>query len=326
MRSVNRLPAVNAAAVLLLLVVASRCVAAPPPASPPADHGGKVLITCGFDSTAGFQRVDPLVSYGVTPSAHLHQAFGAVGAFSAGEVLRDLIYASTTTCNVRSDMSQIWTPTINRADGTPVSPIKLQYYLINNGRTVVDPAGLGFVVGRPGNLDVGRGAGSWSCMQGNKTRLTVARTIPAACPAGTTQIASTTFSAACFDGVNLGPGFGGQGGPADGASHMTCSRPGSLAIPSIQFDVFWPVAAAGGRLSSDALGAAPGTSWHLDYKFGWGFNSAGRLALPRIIDECLNNRVEYVGFFSCATLPKIAGDTHGPYDVIRTDTGAYVTD
>jgi len=107
---------------------------------------------------------------------------------------------------------------------------------------------------------------------------------------------------------------------------MTCSKPGSLAIPQIEFDVFWPVAAAGGRLSSDMLSAPPGTSWHLDYKFGWGFNSQGRLALPRIIDECLNNRGVSIGSFSCVAVPKVPGDTSGPYEVIRSDTGAYVTD
>lgn len=318
---------VTVATLLAVLLVASQATAAPPPAPPPPNHGGKLLIRCRFDSQTGFKQVDPLVSFGVQTSAHVHQAFGAVGTFGAETVLRDLIYASTSTCNVRSDLSLIWTPTIRVGGGTPVPPVEVQYYLINNGHTIIDPSGIGFLVGRPHNTDPTRGAGAWSCL-GGTTRLTpLSRTIPISCPVGTTRIVAQMFSPHCFDGRNFGPGFGGLGGPTDGASHMTtCAATGSLAIPQIQFDVYWPASAAGGRLSSDAPGAAPGTSWHLDYKFGWGFNSQGRLALPRIIDECLNNRADNVGTFSCVVVPKSPGDTAGPGRVMRQDTGAYVTD
>lgn len=269
-------------AALLLALLASTASADP--------LNGSILISCNPASTG---QVDPIVSWGVSPSDHIHAFFGSDHA-SASTTLPQM-FAGGTSCDVKSDKSLYWVPAIVKPDGTIVYPTRSSFYYraANRGVPITPfPPGLRFVSGNPNNLSRYTSAARWQC-SGQPAQLS----IPASCPTGG-GVQETQYVSPCWDGLDLGPGGGGHAAitgtqhmanaptGSDGRPHCPASHP--INLPSLQFIINWPAAAPGGRLTSDDLGADPGASAHVDFYNGWTFNTQGHDAQSLLVDQCLN--------------------------------------
>jgi hypothetical protein len=280
---------------LLVAVIACFCLVAPAANADPTPLNGSVLVSCNRAvPQPGFpDAVDPIVSFGIIPSAHDHAFYGSDQASSTTTLPKML--AGGTSCDVKSDKSLYWHPTIVAADGHTVYPNRSSFYYraANRGVPIHPfPAGLRFVYGNHSNLSAGASIARWVC-KGEPARTY----IPASCVDGG-GVQETIYVATCWDGFDLGTGGGGHDPQAptanmspaptgsDGRPHCPADHP--INVPSLQYIINWPADALGGRLSSDEPGAAPGASAHVDFFNGWTFNSQGNDAMALITDRCLN--------------------------------------
>jgi hypothetical protein len=278
-------------AVLLALVLSVALSASA--AADPIPLNGSVLVSCNRATPQPTfpDAVDPIVSYGIFPSAHDHGFWGSDQA-SPTTTLPKLL-AGGTSCDVKSDKSLYWHPTIVAADGSKVYPNRSSFYYraANRGVPITAfPPGIRFVSGNAHNLSGGSAAGRWQCA-GESVRTT----IPSSCLNGG-GVQESVYVTPCWNGLDLGTGGGGTatnggimaGAPTgtDGKPHCPASHP--INLPSLQYIINWPAKAVGGRLASDEPGAAPGASVHVDFFNGWTLNSQGKDALALIVEKCLN--------------------------------------
>lgn len=270
----------------------------------PASAARKVLFhdapaVCGVNA-------DPLLGFGQDPFGHNHCAFGST-AFGPELTLRKAL-DSPTSAVLKSNHSSVWVPSMRAADGTIVKPLSLSYYYqLSDTQPMLEDVvnGIRFVGGKSSNERASSAAGIWYCYSTVTSRVQTSgvRYIPSSCPAESNRLIVQLTMGDCWNGTDYGPGMGGVGGPADGKSHVitdngsanngtawqeVCRDPDRLYIPTLLTEVRFPVTAAGGRLDSDHDFADPGSSWHMDYFFAWGRNSAGEFAFPRIVEKCLN--------------------------------------
>lgn len=285
-----------------------------PAAATATPFNGSVLISC---NPAAQAQVDPIVSFGVTPSDHMHAFFGSNAASSTTTLPQML--AGSTSCDVKSDKSLYWHPSIVAADGHQVFPGRSSFYYraANRGVPIHPfPMGVHWVYGDHSNLSAQKAVARWTCAGVTQS------VIPATC--GGAGVQETIYVSTCWDGMNLGAGMGGQDSVTGSQPMATapgnppvCPADHPVNVPSLQFILNWPADAVGGRLSSDDIGAAPGASAHVDVAIAWTFNSQGHDALSLLTDECLN--VDAVsGAVTCR--PNAAGVIN------RTSDGSYVTD
>lgn len=280
---------------LLSLAVVAVLLAATPVAADATPFNGAVLVSCNrVAPAAGFpDAVDPIVAFGMSPSAHDHAFFGSDQA-SANTTLPKMLTGGTS-CDVKSDKSLYWHPTIVAADGSKVHPTRSSFYYraVNRGVPIHPfPAGIRFVWGNPANTSSFSSVATWQCSGGSLTR-----SIPTSCPNGG-GVQETVAVGPCWDGLDLGAGGGGHDTAApsanlsaaptgtDGKPHCPADHP--VNVPALAYILNWPAAALGGRLSSDAAGAAPGASVHVDFFNAWTFNSQNNDAMAKLTDGCLN--------------------------------------
>jgi len=202
--------------------------------------------------------------------------------------------AATTTCKVGADKISSWVPTLYSPGGQVVPLAANTQYRLDNiaaGPVKPTPQGLTFIFGSPSNTNPNATIGQWVC---SGTPQPATMTIPTSCPVGATGVHIAIYPHhGCWDGVNLGPGLGRNTGPADAISHVragttaSCDAP-KVRIPRPSFILRYPLAAVGGRLSSDSPGLLGGTTMHLDVAQVGGQDAAGRDFNTRVPAMCLN--------------------------------------
>ena len=136
------------------------------PASAQAEK--TVIFHCKFSHK---RQVDPIVSYGVEPSAHLHDFFGsnATDAFSTADTLE----GTSTTCKTAGDTAGYWfpEPIWTYADGRTVHTVTAhlgEYWQRPAGILVAAPPhGMTFVAGNSHAASPGDNAAlTWTCANG----------------------------------------------------------------------------------------------------------------------------------------------------------------
>jgi hypothetical protein len=239
---------------------------------PSGDSTGNFRVVCVFSH---MNYDDPIVHPNKKGAAHLHTYFGNVGARydSTGA---SLLSSGNSTCDGGTlNRSSYWIPTIMAADGTPIAPESNMIYYKSGyqgvePRQIVQtlPNGLQMIAGNPNATIASENSQvAWSCStlswRGRQG------TIPS-CPAGETLKAEIQFPQ-CWNGRDLSS--------TDLVSHLAygqwgvgCPASHPIGLPSISFNITWPVPAGGTEgwhISSDKTPAADGASLHGDVILAW---------------------------------------------------------
>ena len=247
----------------------------------PGSDIGAFRTTCSY-SHMGYD--DPIVFPGQPGRGHLHTFFGntQVTAATTAESLRQ---SGNSTCRGGiANRSSYWVPTIvDTSSGKPVAPTVGNFYYkrgyeISTTTTIAaPPAGLRMIAGDAARTTPG-GSFSFHC-EDQKKELSSARSELSSCPAGTGYVLSTLTFPNCWDGKNLDSpdhkshmSYVVQDQSAPFAKHCPDTHP--IAIPVIQFNIWYPVGPNGTatwRLSSDLYSATSpsGYSMHGDWFNGW---------------------------------------------------------
>jgi Domain of unknown function (DUF1996)/Ricin-type beta-trefoil lectin domain-like len=239
---------------------------------PSGDTTGNFRVVCQFSH---MNYDDPIVHPGKPGAAHLHTYFGNVGA-KFNSTGASLLASGNSTCDGGTlNRSSYWVPTMMAADGKPIAPDSNMIYY-KSGYQGIEPQnvvqslpnGLKLIAGNPAALNAEQNSQvAWSCstlsFRGRQG------TIPS-CPEGETLKAEIQFPQ-CWNGRDLSS--------PDLVSHMAygqwsvgCPSTHPIGIPSISFNVTWPVPAGGTEgwhISSDKTPAADGASLHGDVILAW---------------------------------------------------------
>lgn len=269
--------AVFVASVLLGLVV-----------SPGEGRGddGRIRVHCRANLSQQ-ARVDPLESFGMVPSMHLHTPAGAL-AFSARATVRKMMRAPTS-CTAKADHSMLWVPTPMTRDGMPARIDAFDYYLGNHGYHIRKPPpdGLRFIAGNPKcRGDYCPAIYICHTLSGSVLSLHTIPTLDSGCDtrqgAGYEMVIYSPGQ--CWRGGVLGEGMGAFTGPADITTDRHCH---GQIVPFIELAVDVESDGIGGYLSSDLIAGtsrtSPGSTGHFDFVFGW-----RRRAMRSVIQWCLD--------------------------------------
>jgi hypothetical protein len=239
---------------------------------PSGDSTGNFRAVCQFSH---MNYDDPIVHPGKPGAAHLHTYFGNVGARfdSTGP---SLLATGNSTCDGGTlNRSSYWIPTIMAADGTPIVPDSNMIYY-KSGYQGIEPQnvvqslpnGLKMVAGNPSATTTAENSQvAWSCStlswRGRQG------TIPS-CPEGETLKAEIQFPQ-CWNGRDLSA--------PDLVSHVAygqwsvgCPASHPVGLPSVSFNITWPVprgGTEGWHISSDKTPAGRGVSLHGDVILAW---------------------------------------------------------
>lgn len=301
-------------AVLFVFVSTASAIGVPVTPSDP-NITNEVIIHCGENSN---QQVDPILKFAQGASAHMHTPNGA-DVFSDSTTVPQMESASRTSCDVQSDHSLFWFPTILKPNGAPATIKSQSYFLTNQGYSIPTsvPLGLRFIAGNSA-------CGSTSC-NGNVIyqcagSLATTHTIPTSCPNGNGYNEAIYAQNQCWDGASLGQGMGASTPPnvigidLIKTNDGTCPS-GFSSIPGVGWTVHVAQDGVGGSLSSDAVigvqSSCPGCTGHLDFVFGQG-------SLSAIISRCLDVAVAGTGTIqTCVEKPNGDG-TNGLYALDST--------
>lgn len=220
------------------------------------------------------EAVDPIVSYGVRPSAHLHMFMCAknVTEFSTPE---SLIAQGTGLCSVKADTAGYWLPALLNGQGQPVQPrVMFAYYktIPTSYRTTQPfPAGLKFV------SDGSYPATSWWDCFDNKPSGKYA--YPLHCATG--ELEGRLIMANCWDGWQLDtPNHRDHVvRPVSGA----CPADHPVKLPSVRLFVRYPVGAGGLDWHLASFPEHGLDIFHGDFLNGW---QPG--AQESLVSRCLN--------------------------------------
>ncbi|KAK6821337.1 hypothetical protein PG987_015737 [Apiospora arundinis] len=289
-------------------------------------HAGLVRFGC---SQLNVQRIDPLVSPGVAPSAHLHQLIGGNSLnISMDHASHDLPSLSTcTSCQAAEDFSNYWTAVL--------------YFKARNGtfHRVSQLAPLGFegqtagmtvyyMTGQLADLNQTNNATAfkpltYTCLQDMSTRWPETKYLPTKpCPAG---VMSNVRFPTCWDGVNL-----------DSPNHMDhvsypesgtfesqgpCPPTHPVRLPQLMYEVIWDTKPFNDPADWPEDGSQPfiwsfsdttGYGTHGDYVFGWKDD-----ALQKTMDEpcfvnCKTMKTQSIEQMNACTLkPQVVEDIDG---------------
>jgi Domain of unknown function (DUF1996) len=284
------------ALMLILGVAAAACVAMlmwwkAPAASGQEETsptGANFVVSCGFSHRA---KVDPIVTPGPPPdkpSFHMHDFFGNTTT-DANSTLDSLRLAGSrrdhgTTCEPRpgntfGDTAAYWIPKVSWKDSRGTTALKASqtffYYragLKDPADVQPQPAGLKIVTEQGKNVQ-------WRCFGG-----TWSPTPPTQCSNG--KLVLRIFFPDCLQEDANGPLID----SADHRSHMvdagSAGCPSNyIPVPRLQTNFQFPLPTTRGKvkLSSDHLGAPPGSTMHADF-----FNAWQEGALEDLVARCIN--------------------------------------
>lgn len=259
---------------------------------------GEWNVRCGPNPN---KQVDPIVSPGVEPSAHIHSPGGGEMSSTANF---DSLMAGTTSCHfargatttLQPPHSLMWVPVLKR-NGTPI-PIQtfIAYYRLAKGQTPgeVKPfePGLQLFAGPQAQSPDGRTIVDWGC-GGTGGGDTETRDPHNCDPNGANNFLKTRITfPSCTDGRISSP---------DHRSHLAypdfqtgCPDSHPVQIPMVQLVVQYQTASATGlKLSSygmmDIGGQTdPGTrTQHGDYIAAWNPDD-----LQQLVDKCINAQIQ----------------------------------
>lgn len=256
-------------------------------------------VKCTYSGQA--EAVDPIVSPGVTPSAHLHVFFGQAGITSTTSPLNLRNRATNTCISVSNplnptvqlvDNAAYWVPALytTPAETTMQQPWYAFAYYRNAGKDPATiqpfPANLEMVAGdshatapQPAHVD-------WYCISQTE-RTTPQATIPASCPVANSvgypyALRADVIFPDCWDGVSTPPNYTPHmayavPNPDTTSRWATVCPTGYTPIPQVQIDARWLLKKfptdgttydlTGATLSSDS--APGGLTIHADFLSGW---------------------------------------------------------
>jgi hypothetical protein len=245
-------------------------------ASGPGIKGGKFEVTCKYNGSA---QVDPIVSPGINPSAHLHDFFGAKGVTENSTP--DTLRGGPTSCVLSKDTAGYWVPAAYRSDtGARVLPVKqFEYYFGTPGiKTEPLPAGLEMVAGNSHALspaDVVPNSIAFSCGNGGSAgNRSPTRQAPYDCATDPNVVSSQGVTAIvffpwCWDGVTGPPWNVVYGDPKTGA----CPASNPHQLPQLQeHEHFGNGANDPKRFDRGDLltfSSGPWYTFHADYMQAW---------------------------------------------------------
>ncbi|KAF8811252.1 hypothetical protein BYT27DRAFT_7184648 [Phlegmacium glaucopus] len=266
------------------------------------------------------ERLDPIISPGISPSNHVHTVHGASG-FASNSTYDTLRISSCTNCEVAQDLSNYWFPKLYFRDPKtglfePVPNGGLLVYYQNRGQGDVSnggsglkafPPGFKMVSGNPAarsrkyppgqgsQAELAERAIEWDCLRyPNQASYNNVDNVKLGFP---NTDCESGFNArihmpACWDGINL-----------DSTNHTSHtaflsdldngSCPSTHPVPLLKllYEVTWDVHSMSSRWNPlkdtwpfvYSTGDPTGYSWHGDFQNGW-----DTTALQNAIDKCNN--------------------------------------
>lgn len=300
----------------------------------PGPTTNEVIIKCAVNTN---QQVDPILKFDSDAassdpdsddaSAHLHTPSGA-NDFSDHTTVSDMMASTTSTsCDVASDHTEFWFPTVMTPLDAPATIKSQSYFLTNTDYTIPTstPVGLRFITGDSTCALVScAGNVIYQCTGSQATT----HTIPTSCSLGNGFNEAIYSQNQCWDGQSLGAGMGDETAPNVIGTNLVkgtngvCPS-GFTPIPGVGWTIHVGQDGVGGHLSSDTTisNPNPGTTGHLDFVFGQG-------ALEAITASCLNPADPGTGgtLQTCTEKPNGSGgtglyalDSTGHYTVFVTN-------
>lgn len=266
---------------LVLVVLASLLNAPPALAVSPG-----AIFTCQF--TGQVEAVDPIVSPGVTPSAHPHVFYGG-GPVTSTETTATLL-TKATTCVETGNHSAFWIPEV-REDGVPLQPATSKHALLyyrckHNAATCANmqpfPEDYGQVEGNAKatsaaeNPAFDNGLGGFRC---GTAIGTFYPTPPTTCTARI-LVLSVTFGNCLRNGV------------LTYQTNTACTTGGGQPVVRIQ--QFFRFQLPDTEVGTITLGGNPSYTLHSDYKVGW-----DPAAFENFLNLCIRVNVD------CGTNPNV---------------------
>jgi len=257
----------------------------------PAPALAENVLTLHCSKLSHSRQVDPIVSPGVEPSAHMHDFFGsdATDAFSTADTLQ----GTTSSCGTIGDTAGYWfpQPTWN---GAPTLSINLgEYWQRPTGVTVqAPPHGMTFVAGNSHATTPSENPHlGWSC--GNGVETATPRDCTTSSGGSVTLTADLIFPE-CWDGTTT---FDTPAGIAPThfaypVSAKVCPTGFPVHIARLAVHIHFRDPATGKQVinpfnadGSLALGFSSGAfyTYHGDFLNGW-----DQPALVNLIDGCVN--------------------------------------
>lgn len=257
----------------------------------PAAAAAQNVLTIHCKTISHSAQVDPIVAYGVVPSAHLHDFVGsdATGAFSTA----DSLAGTSSSCKTIGDTAAYWFPQPTWNGSPTVTTNMGEYWQRPTNVTVAAPPhGMAFVAG-DAHATAPTPHLAWSCGNGAETPE------PRDCTGTTTGSGDLTADLAfpdCWDGSTA---FDNPGGAGIAPSHFAYRSSGTNCpagfprhIAKLEVHVHFRDPTTGGAVidpfnadGSLALGFASGppSTFHGDLLNGW-----DQARLVAFIDGCVN--------------------------------------
>lgn len=245
------------------------------------------IFTCSFSGQ--LDRIDPIVSPGVYPTAHFHRFAGAgpVTPTSNSASLRQ----QATSCVEAGNHSAYWTisPVQNGVHlGPSTTKHFLAYYRCRHSASVCAsmqsfPEDFGQVVGNANaanaseNPVFANGLGGFRCGTGGGTFYP---TMPATC--SSTLVGSVTFGNCRY-----------PDGSTSMATNSNCTGAGG-GVPMPRIQMYWRFAPRDSNTSNVTLDGHPPYQWHADVLFAW---NAG--TFEAFLNQCIRANVD------CGTNPPL---------------------
>jgi hypothetical protein len=260
---------------LVLLVLATLGVSvalgatkvASSPAAPTAEAKGLFIVNCPFSHR---RQVDPIVSFNVPVSAHMHDFMGNRSVnFNSTYATASV---AATTCALAGDRAGYWVPTLKAPNGTWVTPRRALVYYRNTpaqyATTTPFPPDFRIVAGGVG---VGPPNAGWSCEQDASNM----QATPVYCGSTGLMVLHVRFPS-CWNGRTLdSPNHRSHMAYASGSA---CPSTHPVKVPEIFLHVrYQPGASGPGYRLSDGT-----VSPHADF-----WNTWVQSALVQKVNQCL---------------------------------------